>query len=122
MRSEIKSLPWYIIKLLFAAYLVSGVILLVLALMLWKGNPSSGVISGGILFAYLISCFTGGMLLGKKMGKRKYLWGLAFGLLYFAIVFVVSLFMRNIVGEASGNVITVMLLCAAGGMLGGMLG
>lgn len=122
MKNEIKSLPWYIIRLLFVSYVISGIILLILALMLWKGNPSSGLISGGILFAYLISCFTGGMLLGKKMGKRKYLWGLVFGLLYFVIVFVISLFMRSIVGEASGNVITVMLLCAAGGMLGGMLG
>ena len=38
------------------------------------------------------------------------------------VIFAVSLLVRNITGNVSDNIVTVMLLCAAGGMLGGMLG
>lgn len=122
MKKNIGGIIGYIIRLLLVGYIISGVILLVLALMMWKGNPAAGIISGGLLFAYLISCFTGGLLLGKKMGVRKYLWGLLFGLLYFAVIFAVSMIVKNITGSVSDNIVTVMLLCIAGGMLGGMLG
>lgn len=122
MKKNAGNMVWYIIKLLLVGYIISGIILGVLALMMWKGNPAAGLISGGLLFAYLISCFVGGLLLGKKIGVRKYLWGLLFGLLYFVVIFAVSPLVRNITGNVSDNIVTVMLLCAAGGMLGGMLG
>ena len=87
MKKNAGNMVWYIIKLLLVGYIISGIILGVLALMMWKGNPAAGLISGGLLFAYLISCFVGGLLLGKKIGVRKYLWGLLFGLLYFVVIF-----------------------------------
>ena len=122
MKKETSNLMWSIVKLLLVAYVISGVVLMVLALILWKANPSTELISGGILFAYVISCFFGGLLLGKKIGKKKYLWGLLFGFIYFAIILVVSLCFNGISGEPIKNAVTVMFLCIAGGMLGGMIG
>ena len=122
MNIDVKGVIFYVIKLLLIGYVISGIILVVLALMMLKTNVSPGVISGGLLFAYILSCFIGGLLLGKKMGKRKYLWGVLFGLLYFVTLFVISLAMKNVTGEMSTETVTIMLLCASGGMLGGMLG
>jgi len=119
---DVKGVIFYVIKLLLIGYVISGIILVVLALMMLKTNVSPGVISGGLLFAYILSCFIGGLLLGKKMEKRKYLWGVLFGLLYFATLFVISLAMKNVTGEMSTETVTIMLLCASGGMLGGMVG
>ncbi len=116
------SLFWTMIKLLIVAYVVTGVILMALALMLWKGNPPTELISGGILFAYVISCFTGGFVIGKKMGRMKYLWGLLFGAVYFVIIFALSMCLNGFAGEGISNAVTVFLLCISGGMLGGMLG
>lgn len=113
---------WSIVKYLLIAYLVTTVILAGLALILWKMSPSATIISAGMIFAYVISSFIGGMLLGKRMNKNKYLWGLLFGALYFVILFVLSLTLNKVSGDPSTNTVTVCLLCVGGGMLGGMLG
>ena len=62
-----------------------------------------------------------GFIIGKQMGKRKFLWGLAVGLLYFAVLFLISLLLDQNQALMSGERITAMLLCAAGGTLGGAL-
>lgn len=122
MKKENGNLFWTLVKLLLAAYIITGIILAVLAFLLWKSSPPSELISGGILFAYVISCFAGGLLLGKRAGKRKYLWGILFGVIYFAVILVMSLCFNGIVGEPIKNAVTVFALCCAGGMFGGMLG
>lgn len=113
---------WRIIRLLVACYIITGVFLAVLAFVVYKISPSEQFVSGAILFSYVLSTFIGGMILGKMMGKRKYLWGIVFGLMYFAVVFAVSLTMNPVVGETFRNAVTVCMLCISGGMLGGMLG
>ena len=44
------------------------------------------------------------------------------GVLYFAILTVVSLAVNKSVEDVAGNMMTVFFLCAGSGMLGGMLG
>ena len=68
-----------------------------------------------------LSCFAGGWYAGKRAGKRKFLQGLLVGILYFALLFLISgMGEREIQSDlASGGLAC--LLCAAGGMLGGML-
>lgn len=40
MKKNAGNMVWYIIKLLLVGYIISGIILGVLALMMWKGNPA----------------------------------------------------------------------------------
>lgn len=109
------------VKLMIVCYVVTAVILGLVAFVMWKMNPPEAFVSGGILFAYVISSFTGGFVLGKRAGRRKYLWGILFGIIYFVVIFAVSGCISGFAGEFSENVMTVMLLCVSGGMLGGML-
>lgn len=111
-----------IVKLLLVCYVLTGGMLALLAFVMLKMSPPEQFVSGGILFAYVLSTFIGGMALGKKMGQKKYLWGIMFGVLYFAIIFAISLGMNGVVGEPIRSAVTVLMLCASGGMLGGMLG
>ena len=122
MKKEGTGIIWGILKFLLMSYVITTVILVILALMLWKAAPPAALISGGMIFADIMSCFLGGMLLGKRIGKNKYIWGLLFGLLYFAVLFGISFAFNRISGEPFGNALTVCMLCAGGGMLGGMLG
>lgn len=115
-------LVWSIVKYLLIAYIVTTLILAGLAFALWKMSPPHTVISAGMIFAYVISSFVGGVLLGKRMNKNKYLWGIVFGALYFAILFVLAFALNKVSGDPSTNTVTVCLLCIGGGMLGGMLG
>lgn len=109
-----------LLKALLAAYIVTGGLLLLLALLLYKLRLSESVINLSITAIYLIACFLAGFLMGKMMKTRKYLWGAAGGLLYFTLLALISLAARQGSAEAS-SFITTLLLCIAGGTLGGML-
>lgn len=110
-----------LVKSLFVSYIVTAVILLILALIVYKAEPSNMVISVGVVFTYLLSSFIGGMLTGKKIQEKRFLWGIVSGALYFAIIFAVSLLMNKDIVSQIGNTIIVFVTCGFGGMLGGML-
>lgn len=107
-----------LLKALLAAYIVTGGLLLLLALLLYKLRLSESVINLSITAIYLIACFLAGFLMGKMMKTRKYLWGAAGGLLYFTLLALISLAAPSGQREAS-SFITTLLLCTAGGTLGG---
>lgn len=110
-----------ILKVLIASYLVTGIILLLLAFLLYKFELGEGIVSGGIIAAYILSCFLGGFLMGKIQKTRKFLWGMIIGCVYYAVLLAVSLLMRQQDAAAAGNLFTSFLLCTGSGMLGGML-
>ena len=110
-----------VVKGLLAAYGVTAVLLLILALLLLKLNLSEGIIAVGIMGTYLISCFLGGFLLGKGVLKNKFLWGLILGVVYFILLIIISTIASP--GNFGGisRFLSTFFLCAAGGMTGGML-
>ena len=109
-----------LLKALLAAYIVTGGPRLLLALLPLKLAPARSVITLSITAIYLIACFLAGFLMGKMMKTRKFLWGAAGGLLYFTLLALISLAARRGSAEAP-SFITTLLLCTAGGTLGGML-
>jgi putative membrane protein, TIGR04086 family/integral membrane protein, TIGR04097 family len=109
------------IKALLASYIITGIILLLLALLMYKLEPPSGVISVGIVFAYIFSCFIGGFILGKNTKEKRFLWGIIVGCLYFILILFISMMMGKEVFGQIGSTITVFIMCSLGGMLGGMI-
>ena len=55
----------------FAMFIVSGILLLILALLLYKLEPSESVIKVGIVVIYVAAGLFGGILLGKIMKEKK---------------------------------------------------
>ena len=110
-----------LIKSLLAAYIVTGLLLLLLALLLYKLQLSESVVNIGIIAIYVAACFLGGFLEGKMMKTRKFLWGGAFGLLYFAVLAIISLAVGQGFSGSSSHFVTTLILCMAGGTLGGMV-
>ena len=110
-----------LIKSLLAAYIVTGLLLLLLALLLYKLQLSESVVNIGIIAIYVAACFLGGFLEGKMMKTRKFLWGGAFGLLYFAVLSIISLAVGQGFSGSSSHFVTTLILCMAGGTLGGMV-
>ena len=103
-----------LIKSLLAAYIVTGLLLLLLALLLYKLQLSESVVNIGIIAIYVAACFLGGFLEGKMMKTRKFLWGGAFGLLYFAVLTVISLAVGQGFSDSSSHFVTTLILCMAG--------
>jgi putative membrane protein (TIGR04086 family) len=109
-------------KGILGAYLLTGIILSLLALWMYRLNPSGDYLRVGIVFAYLFSSFVGGFLTGRRIEKKRFLWGLVAGLFYFGILFVVSIALGRDVFGRPATALTVFFMCTLGGMLGGMIG
>ena len=109
---------------LAAMYVISGVLLLLLALLLFEFDLSESVVRIGIIVIYIASGFFGGFLIGKRMQDKKYLWGLASGAIYFVLLFVLSwIFKQGMSGTVAFEpvrIFTTLILCAVSGMAGGM--
>ena len=106
-----------------AAVGVTAVVFVFVGTLLWAflaaGGADTFVI--GIIAIYVAACFLGGFLEGKMMKTRKFLWGGAFGLLYFAVLAIISLAVGQGFSGSSSHFVTTLILCMAGGTLGGMV-
>ena len=75
---------------LLISYLLSALLLTLLAFGLYRLKLSPARVSAGIYGIYGISCFIGGMLAGKGLPNRRFFWGLLSGLLYFLVLALMS--------------------------------
>lgn len=113
-----------IIKLLIyllIAYIATALVLLVLAFLYYKLRFSEDIVSGVIVLTYVVAGFLSGFLAGKRMKQKKFLWGLLMGVAYYLVLLVLSLVVNQGINDFSGSMLTTLVLCAGGGMLGGML-
>lgn len=110
---------------LIVMYLLSGVMLLVLAALLYNFELSEATVRIGVIVIYVTSGFVGGFFIGKQMRDRKYLWGLIVGGIYFVLLFVLSLLVKSGTGEVLAfdavRILTTLVLCGVSGMAGGMV-
>ncbi len=112
---------FYLLKCLLFSYLLTGGLLLLLALLLFRFQLSEQIVSIAIIVIYIVSSFLAGFLAGKAGMSRRFLWGLVMGVAYFGIMVLVSLGINHTLKDLSTNLFTTFAMCAAGGMLGGMV-
>lgn len=110
-----------VIKALVASYVVTGVLLLVLTLVLYKFKISSTQIYIGVVITYIISCLVGGFIIGKIAKEKKFLWGVILGVSYFVILSLVSFIATQSFYDSSINAVIAFVSSAVGGMVGGMI-
>lgn len=110
-----------ILKILFLMYVTTMILLLLLALVLFKMEVQEIVTKIWLIAVYIISGFLGGFLIGKRRKSRKFLWGCLMGVLYFGILFAVSLLLyKGLTGDIM-HLLTTLVLCTASGTVGGMI-
>ncbi len=109
------------IKALIVSYVITGVLLFVLAFMMYKLGLEEKTVNFGITFIYIFATAVGGLIMGKNMKQKKFLWGCMIGGIYALIIFTASVMMTKNLDAISGDGISTMLLCLGGGMLGGMI-
>lgn len=110
-----------LLGLLVFAYVLTGILLLGLAFLLYKFRLDEKIVNIAIIVIYVAVTFLTGFLAGKKLKVRKFLWGFFLGAGYFAILAAVSLIAGQQETVFGSHLLTTFLLCAGGGMLGGML-
>ena len=123
MRKKEQNEVWimWMVKALLAAYVVTGILLIILALALYKFELNEGAVTAGVTAVYLISTFTGGLVVGKLAKVRRFLWGIVLGILYFALLLLVTVGIYSTFHGNSTEILVTFALCAGGGMAGGMI-
>lgn len=111
-----------LLKILLFMYIVTGGLLLLLTVLLSKMQLSEGAVSIGIVAIYVISGFLGGLLAGKRMKSRKFLWGMVMGACYFLVLAIGSIVFHKGLDMEMTRFATTLVLCIASGMVGGMVG
>ncbi|MCC8081670.1 MAG: TIGR04086 family membrane protein [Lachnospiraceae bacterium] len=116
-----KSKPLIILSTLLIMYVITGLALLALALVLLKLQPEESVINIGIMAIYIISCLLGGLIAGKRIKERRFLWGVLTGAVYFLILLAGSFLLNRGISSDTVHVATTLVMCIAAGMIGGMI-
>ena len=115
MQKNIKVIWW--IKSLLASYIVTGILLLVLTFFMYKFELNEKIVSAAIVGIYVVSTLIGGMIIGKLTKSKRYLWGMVLGIIYFVLLLLITL---GVYRTLNGDSVS-MILCAGGGMTGGMI-
>lgn len=119
MQKNIKVIWW--IKSLLASYIVTGILLLVLTFFMYKFELNEKIVSVAIVGIYVVSTLIGGMIIGKLTKSKRYLWGMVLGIIYFVLLLLITLGVYRTLNGDSVSIVTSLILCAGGGMTGGMI-
>jgi putative membrane protein (TIGR04086 family) len=100
---------------------VTGVLLLVAAAVVYRMDLSSATARILITAIYAVVGLAGGFFMGKMMKVRKFLWGIVAGLLYFCCLMLVSLMVNGGTVEDVVQMLITFVLIEASAMIGGMV-
>lgn len=106
---------------LATAVFVTILLLLLLTVLIYN-TDMSGTVSGIMMVAiYVLGPFAGAFVLGKIMKKKRFLWGMLLGVVYFALFVLMSVLTAE-EGAIPGirEYLQVLLAVLPGGILGGM--
>jgi len=110
-----------ILKVVLITYVITGVLLVILAFGLYKMQLSEAHTKLGIIIVYAISTIAGGYIIGKKKMHRRLLWGLLIGLTYFVVLSIIALIMNKGLYVDGPSAMKAALVCTLGGIAGGVI-
>ena len=80
-----KKIVLKVLSTLLIMYILTGVALFVLAFLLYKMELTENIVTIGITAIYVVSGLLGGIIIGKRMKTRRFLWGIIMGAAYFLV-------------------------------------
>ena len=107
-----------IVVSILGGYVVTFLGILILALLLFMFQISENTVNIVIIAIYISSCFLTGIVVGKRIGTRKFLWGMMSGFFYYMLLFGFSVYLDKNIGN---NALNVFLICTGSSTLGGMV-
>ena len=115
-----KKIAGLILKELLVQIILSTVLVVILAFIVFELSLGDGIIR--ILAIYGICSLVGGLILGKNIQKRKFLWGLVAGAIYIGLIMGISFIIRDETGGGAIGLGTGVAVALGFGTFGGMLG
>ena len=116
-----KKIVLKVLSTLLIMYILTGVALFVLAFLLYKMELTENIVTIGITAIYVVSGLLGGIIIGKRMKTRRFLWGIIMGAAYFLVLLIGSaLLNRGLTSDMLHIGLTLVMFMGAG-MIGGMV-
>ena len=106
---------------LLGGYSVTFLGIVILAFLLLMFQISEDMVDVGIILIYILACLGTGFIIGKRIKMKKFFWGMLAGGLYFLVLLFMSMMLHNSLEGAGRDIITVFLICAGSGTVGGMI-
>lgn len=107
------------VKVLLFEFIVSVVLLLITAALMYRIGFSMKTAQMIVCFIYALSTFVGGFILGKIQNSRRILWGLCAGGMYILMLLLVSILIKSSL-QSDGRIIWACICSVIGGCVGGM--
>lgn len=120
-RNQIGRKIFGFLRVMVVAYMITGVLLLLLAFILYKWELSEMVMTAGTLVIYVLSCFFAGVLMGKGGRSRAFAWGMLAGVMYYLILLGIALLVQEQESASATTILINMMICAVSGMTGAMV-
>ena len=116
-----KSSMRILLRTTLIAYILTAILLLLLAFGLYKFHLSESQVSLGVNAIYVITCFIAGIIAGKSAKVRRFLWGFASGAIYYIILLAVSFLINKQLNASTQELALILAMCAGSATLGGMI-
>ena len=111
---------WRVVRTLIVTYVISAVLLAALSFALFQFHLREPEVNAAVNAVYILSCLLGGLIAGKTMKTRRFLWGMGLGLGYAAFLWAVTYLTERSGGDLKETIL-MFFICILGGALGGML-
>ena len=110
-----------VLSTLLIMYILTGVALFVLAFLLYKMELTENIVTIGITAIYVVSGLLGGIIIGKRMKTRRFLWGIIMGAAYFLVLLIGSALLNRGLTSDMPHIGLTLVMCMGAGMIGGMV-
>lgn len=109
------------VKPVLTEALITVLALLLLAFLMLRQGWENEMLKRCVFAVYGLACLLGGCQAGRAASRRKYLWGMGYGVIYFLLLCLLSLAAGNGAQAEMSKVWQILAVCGAGGMVGGMI-
>lgn len=110
-----------ILKVLCLAYVLTAVLMLLSAFLMYKLKLSNEQSRLFVMVIYGVTTIVSGLIYGKIKGNKRLLNGAFMGLIYFAVLLILSFVInRGFTDSMQENIIS-FIICVAGGSIGGII-
>ena len=116
-----KKIVLKVLSTLLIMYILTGVALFVLAFLLYKMELTENIVTIGITAIYVVSGLLGGIIIGKRMKTRRFLWGIIMGAAYFLVLLIGSALLNRGLTSDMLHIGLTLVMCRGAGMIGGMV-
>lgn len=110
-----------ILKVLVLSYAVTAVLLLLAAFIMYKAGLGESRMRIFVMVIYGIVTIISGLVYGKIRGGKRLINGCLMGLLYFAVLTVISCIVNHGFFDDIKKAVISMIVCIAGGAIGGIM-